>query len=509
MSLRRAFSYLSLAARLPLTLSLVALLAAQSEPPSPPLVNLNVAAVDGSGSLVTGLRAPDFQILDDGKPQKIVWFHALATQAHDGWPGTGQHSNRDATAAPATFILLDLFNVRPTPFDSEVDAKQLSAKIADAVEKLGPGDGVYLYVLTPEAKIVLIHGNEPETQLDGSPWTRLVKPKLDEILRQMRELGTQQGVPLYKRIVPTWRALSGLVLHMAEIPGPKSFVWVTEGVPYKYREPGRRARTSYVYDADPLHEFAANLSAVEAVAYSVTQPSLVGWGDSRSIGDGPKMPGDALDTLDQLSALTGGRVYRTDDDMGKAIRQAASDAQSINYRIAFSPGWTDGKYHKIRVTVARKDIRIRAAERYYAVPDLDAGPRQEAIEAAAGSGPFDFPEIGLTASVYPVEGTSGEFRFAVKVYAPDVMLLKDGTRYKGSLAVALVSIGEHGERTISPGTQVNLDMSLEEYTKALKDGIEISQKAGLSAGARHVRVVAVDRRSELAGTVTMPLDRKQ
>ena len=54
-------------------------------------------------------------------------------------------------------------------------------------------------------------------------------------------------------------------------------------------------------------------------------------------------------------------------------------------------------------------------------------------------------------------------------------------------------------------TQINLDKSLEEYTKALKEEIEISQEAGLSAGTRHVRVVAV----ELTGTVTMPLDRKQ
>lgn len=146
---------------------------------------------------------------------------------------------------------------------------------------------------------------------------------------------------------------------------------------------------------------------------------------------------------------------------------------------------------------------------HYAVPDLDAGLRQEAIEGAAGSGPFDFPEIGLTPSVYPVTGTSGEFRFAVNVYAPDVMLPQDGTRYEGSLAVALISIGEHGERTVALRTQVNLDMSLEEYTKALKDGIEISQKAGLSAAARHVRVVVVDRRSELVCAVTMLLDRKQ
>src|SRR5580658_2633561 len=78
------------------------LLTGQSSPNSAALVNLNVTAVDSRGQPVADLRPEDFQIQDNGKPRSIVWFRAL--------PGKRSQTDRAATAAPATFILLDLFN---------------------------------------------------------------------------------------------------------------------------------------------------------------------------------------------------------------------------------------------------------------------------------------------------------------------------------------------------------------------------------------------------------------
>ena len=56
------------------------------------------------------------------------------------------------------------------------------------------------------------------------------------------------------------------------------------------------------------------------------------------------------------------------------------------------------------------------------------------------------------------------------------------------------------------GMPANLDMSEEEYAKALLTGIEIKWQAKLDPATRQVRVIALDRNSNLAGTVTMPLD---
>ena len=72
-------------------------------------VALNVAAVDSHGQPVSGLRAEDFQILDNGKPRKVVWLRDLS---HAITANKGQ--------APATFILIDLYN-------SDLEARGLTA----------------------------------------------------------------------------------------------------------------------------------------------------------------------------------------------------------------------------------------------------------------------------------------------------------------------------------------------------------------------------------------------
>jgi hypothetical protein len=88
-------------------------------------------------------------------------------------------------------------------------------------------------------------------------------------------------------------------------------------------------------------------------------------------------------------------------------------------------------------------------------------------------------------------------------------MLKEGTRYKRNLTIAFVELGSSGERTMAAGPPVDLDMSGEEYAKALAGGIEITRDAMLDAKTMRVRVVALDRNSELAGTVTVAVDRTQ
>ena len=489
------FPDLSHTARLFLALALATLLTGQSNPERAPLINLNVTALDGSGQPVADLRAEDFQILDNGKPQKIIWFHALtrkglqAARTNEGQKA-GMYSNRGITAAPAIFILFDLFN-------ADQAARGLSAsEITHALEHFESPGNVYLYLLTPAAKIFVIHGvAAPGVQPlpDDAAWTRRIKPLMDEALRQVSALKPIEDRYPQLRIGPTWQALDGVVSQIAEVPGPKSFLWITQGVENGFLVPGRQL----FIDTAPLRQFAITLNALDTVAYSVQQRP------SGSIAVASE--GTPRDTLDQLSALTGGKVFPT-DTTEDAIRQAGSSTERMNYRMAFSAERLDGKYHKIRVVAARKDVKIQTAERYYAIAAPNTDLREKAIEETIGLSPFDYPGIGLTATAAPVEGTPGGFRLSIVLDAADVAMLKDGTRYKADVATAVVEFGPNGQRTISRGMPVNLDMSEEEYAKALRAGIEIKWQAKLDPAIRQVRVIALDRNSNLAGTLTMPLD---
>jgi len=87
--------------------------------------------------------------------------------------------------------------------------------------------------------------------------------------------------------------------------------------------------------------------------------------------------------------------------------------------------------------------------------------------------------------------------------APDVELLKEGARYKGSLDIALTEFRADGQRAMILGKPADIDLSEGEYAKALTDGIEITRDAKLDAATMQVRVIALDRNSNLAGSVTI------
>ncbi|HEY3827222.1 MAG TPA: VWA domain-containing protein [Bryobacteraceae bacterium] len=442
---------------------------------APQVVNLNVTAVDQQGQPVTDLRSEDFQILDNNKPRKIVWFHPLSGKA----PKT-----------PATFILIDLLN-------ADFAARGLSVnEVERALEKLEAADNVYLYLLTSAERIFAIHAVTPpgtRSETDDGPWTSHLKPMLNNAMKQVNALKSQDDRVAALRIPGTWKALSELAAQLALVPGPKSFVWVTQGIENGYELPDRQ----FYVDTTPLRLFASNLNALETAIYTVQQKP--------SGGLAMQNEGSPGDTLAQLTALTGGRAFST-DAVDAAITQAMSAPRHVNYRMAFLPEKMDGKYHKIRVTTARKDIRIQTAQTYYAIAAPDAEERDAAIVDAMMRSPFDYSEIGVTATIQPVGGKPGQFRVAIHVDASDVLFLKENGRYRARLETGAFPDGTDVPKAGSHGP-LDLDMSEEDYAKAMAGGIDFGQEAGLDQTIRRIRLAVLDRNSNLAGTVTLPVSR--
>jgi hypothetical protein len=297
---------------------------------------------------------------------------------------------------------------------------------------------------------------------------------------------------------PTWKALAGLVPQIAQVPGAKSFVWITQGVINGYFDQGRQ----WVRDTSPIRKFAEDLSALETTAYSVAQRP----NESVVLTD----EGSSGDTMAELSALTGGRVFST-DTTEPSILQAQKDARRVNYRIVFQPERADGKYHKIRVTSTRKDVKIQTADHYYAVADLDADIRQraEATEDAVASSPFNFDAIGITATAAPMQGAVQTFNFSIRINAADVEMIQQAERYKGGLHIAFVESHADGRNAVIEGEPATFDMSEAEYEKALKEGIAVTRQVKLDAGTTQVRVIGVDHNSWLAGRTTAAVVRRK
>jgi VWFA-related protein len=296
------------------------------------VLTLNISATDGHDKPVSGLKAEDFQILDNGKPRKVVSFDVL--------PANG-------TAKSTLFILLDLFN-------ADLAARGYTEnEMVKGLQHQESVDNVYVYLLTSAGTIYPVRA--VGSPAGDKPWTEQIKSVLDAALGKVNALKSQDDRYEVLRIQPTWQALFNLTNEIQKVPGPKSFLWVTQGIENGFMQPGREM----VINTTPLRVFAARLSSLEGVAFSVQERP-----NGSLATDNTGSPGD---TLRQLAELTGGRAYAS-DTTEKAIAEAINNPPRLNYRLTFAPDKLDGKYHKLKVTSANKDVKVQSPLSYYASP---------------------------------------------------------------------------------------------------------------------------------------------
>lgn len=302
----------------------VALLRAQPQPHS---FSLNITATDAQGQPVPDLNSGDFQIFDNGKPR----------------PVTSADFQNAADHPPVLLIVLDLYN-------ADFSERNLAARsLSEALEKSNRSENVFLYLITPAGAPFAIHGVMDTP--GAAPWTKQVRTLLDAAMNQVNGLKNGMEKMPVNRVNPTWNAMFRIAGEMERIAGPKALVWITQGV-----QDGFVVNQELHLAPGPLQAFSSHLNRMRAVAYSLQSKPTEGL-ESES-------PGSAGDTLNRISALTGGKVYR-DDATVKLLATLLNQPPLLNYRITFSTNALDGKYHKLRISATRPGVKLTGPERYY------------------------------------------------------------------------------------------------------------------------------------------------
>jgi hypothetical protein len=173
-------------------------------------------------------------------------------------------------------------------------------------------------------------------------------------------------------------ALSKLQDAFAVIPGPKSIVWITSGVtnwpdyPHGCKDmtitdasgsyvggkcTANCRRLSKCVDYEPFFQhFSSVLNHTNTVvdaAEDLPQGALP-----------PNNRGTAVDTLQRMADLSGGRLY-PGTNIDKAILEAMKNGRG-RYQISIAAPAANGKYHKVRLTCARKGVRVEGPKGYFA-----------------------------------------------------------------------------------------------------------------------------------------------
>lgn len=490
-------------------------------PPAEPesqlqLVDLNVVAFDNHNQPVTDLTEADFRVSDAGKAQRIVFFRGNDAARLAG----SQLEPREFTNRPggqarhATLILFDFLN------DNMGASGAAAQQLVHALEKLESDDDLYLYFLTREGHLFPVRplpGGEGEIQpAEGGPWTKQSKQMIEQAMKATASL-RQAGIDVVGQINLTFRALTAVAGHLSAIPGRKDLVWVTHGVPISIRVAGG----GFADFTPQIRRLSAAMDRANVAIYPVQQipPGMSGGGggggngEMRSGGgrggrgataEGVQDPGlGSEDTLKQFADLTGGRAVES--DVSLAIRQAIGDLRTT-YQVAYEPppdNW-DGKYHKLRVTCTRKGVKVQSKTGYYAFADAPADT-QQTVEAVIAN-PADSAEIGIRLSGSPLPGEPEAVRLSARINAGDIALLREGDGYTGELRIALAGYLADGRAQVSPIAPLHLHLTATQHDQALQAGIPYQQEVKLGTPLQKLRLIVLDDRLGIAGSITMSVD---
>lgn len=446
-------------------------------------VRLSVTALSGSGEPVLDLKPEEFQVSDQGKAQKIIFFRGKPN-AEPAAPN--EFSNRTGPTPHSTVILFDLLN------ESQSDRLNVWHKLGRALQQLESGESLYFYLLTLEGNLAPIHPIGGKTG-DDKTWIKNVEKDLDKAMKAANHARPAQMNDEELVVKKTYVALETLANQLAPLPGRRDIVWITNGVPNVWN-PKNPCSGDWVDCA----LYVAHLS----VTFEQDEVAV----DPLSYTGSPN--GNMTRDLEQMAGLTGGWTYMG-EEIDAVLKEVARDAAS-SYTIAYDTpldSW-DSKFHKIRVTTDRKGVKVRAQQRYYALPDKRPEPeRQHIALARAYQSAFDYPNIGLRAAIAPGAAAGKAVHLQIRVNPSDLTLHDEGGHFSDTLTFLVEDIGAAGPVGEPALSNTNISLTREQKDAAMKEGIPIAQDHPINDSIQKVRVIVLDQGSNATGSLTIPIAR--
>jgi len=405
-------------------------------------VRVDVIVTDNKGNPVTDLKLEDFQIEEDGKPQKPETFRLVKIDT-DVQPAYTQRTPRtrndeevaaqDENSRIFAFFLDDYHVMR----DSSMVLKK---PVVDFIaNQLGPSDlATVMYPLTPVDAMVLTRNHQSiintVEKFEGRKYNYEPRNSIEQ--GYVYKL-TPDAIEMIRRQV-TFTAIRGACTKMGSLrEGRKSLILVSEGfnsmLPPQMRTmmpggfvtgganglppPGATSdpfagdnnvnedRARFSADMDMQREMQDVWDACNrnnTAIYSLDPRGLaVGGFDitaNISMRTSQQFLTSSQDTLRELSANTDGRAIVNRNDLATAMKQIIRDSSAyylVGYNSTLAP--TDGKFHEIKVRVKRSGVQVRHRKGYWAYTAEDArravappkeGPRAEVTKALASTAPM-------------------------------------------------------------------------------------------------------------------------
>ena len=383
-------------------------------------VRVDVIISDKAGNPVADLQASDFDVSEDGKPQKIDTFKLIkldgGTAESLKEPPKEIRNDYDEEMEAARddvrlfAIFLDDYHVRR---GASMAVRGQLARFIDT--QIGPSDMVgVMYPLEATGAVRMTRNHSAVSRgLQQFLGRKFEYDPKNQFEQTYAHYPTEIVEKVRNQV--SLSALKALIVHMGSLKeGRKSLILVSEGytniIPPQMRsadaqQPGlgnpaagnpfagqndinedRAAWTAGLDMDSDLREIYDTANRNNVAIYAVDPRGLPGFEFDINEGIGfqtdTKYLTSTMDTLRTLAENTDGRAIVNRNDIATGMKQITRDSSAyylIGYNSVQAP--TDGKFHEIKVRVKRPGVQVRARRGYWALN------REEVARATAPAKP--------------------------------------------------------------------------------------------------------------------------
>ncbi len=499
------------------------------------LVQVNVVVQNEKGVPITGLKKENFTVLDNGKPQEIAFFSATVPShkvPHPMAPNSFTNRSDIKGQDPGATVVI-LFDSLNTSFEDQAYARNHILRFLQTVK---PQDRVAIFALTTQL-LVLHDFTEDVASLQSS--VARFSPQLlaafDASHPDNFHVPALANDPSWRvfeghvnnangeiadsyvinRFQITYAAIVAIADYVASIPGHKSLVWVSDGIPIQLGSDhiGIPDRDDFRIDnssvpgmprTSDLSGLARLLNRVDMAIYPIDAHGV----DVDDSASAFNMRQDQRDSFRVLADDTGGKAFYGTNDIKGAINSAVEDNR-YTYTLGFYPnhGAWDGKFRKIKIGLDITGSRLRYRRGYFAFPERSGNEVSMRTDLAeAGRSPLDATALGVTVNGKTLAPSSARLLQLQVTLDPKQFLLRDqGNRKQGGLDLLFLQKDSAGNFLVAEKQHFEVNFSQTEYAALAKAGLILQRKLAINPTSTEIRVLVRDGGSGALGSVTFPV----
>jgi VWFA-related protein len=526
-------------------------------PQQPPLtfraeinyVEVDARVLDAQGKFVTDLKAEDFEIFEDRRPQKVTAF-SLVNIPVERQPRplfASQPVEPDVRnnlqGADGRIYLLVLDDLHTTALRSQ--RTKLAAKLF--IER---------YVGANDLAAVVHTGGRTDANQDFTNSQRRLLQAVDKFMgRKLRsatlnridDVSRRAGTGLESdpaqdfddrergfQARNTLETVRNLSQYLGNIRGRrKALVMFSEGIDYNIYDimsANNSGATEASSVMDATRDMIAAATRANVAIYGVDPRGL--GADFDTLAEVQSFPDDtslglnqsslfnetrlAQDSLRTMSDETGGFAVVNRNDFATAFQRIVDDNSSYYVMGYYSTNERrDGRFRRIEVRVKNRPGLVVRARKGYAAPRGRApepkaaakdGPSLELTEALESPLPLSALPLAVTAAVFKGPAGRGSVVISTLIHGGSLPLADEQGIFKNDLEVIGIATDNKGKSFNTDRNTMNLTMKPDTANRLRATGFRVIQSLDLQPGKYLLRVAAREGNTRKAGMVTYDLE---